>query len=196
MHLHAWLSVMLVSATRRRHRRRRLRVRSGVRRGDTAGWRLVRRCGARRHRHCRVVLGAVVHDLSSTPEVAEVAERYADQVRVIGVPGRGELDAMREFVDGTGTGAITHLADVGGSISTSSGSTANPRTRSSTTRQRSSSVPSSSSRPYALGAAAIRRRHTTSDTSAGHSSTTPLPDPVSTAGATSPSTDDQVTTAP
>jgi thiol-disulfide isomerase/thioredoxin len=50
------------------------------------------------------------------PEVAEVAERYADQVRLVGVPGRGELDAMREFVDDTGTGAITHLADIDGSI--------------------------------------------------------------------------------
>nr|MBA3289283.1 redoxin domain-containing protein [Acidimicrobiia bacterium] len=50
------------------------------------------------------------------PEVAEVAERYADRIQVIGVPGRGELDAMREFVDDTGTGAITHLADIDGSI--------------------------------------------------------------------------------
>ena len=48
--------------------------------------------------------------------MAEVAERYDDQVRVVGVPGRGELDAMREFVDDTGTGAITHLADIDGSI--------------------------------------------------------------------------------
>jgi thiol-disulfide isomerase/thioredoxin len=50
------------------------------------------------------------------PEVAEVARRYADRVQVVGVPGRGEIDAMREFVDDTGTGAITHLADIDGSI--------------------------------------------------------------------------------
>ncbi|MGD9701201.1 MAG: redoxin family protein [Acidimicrobiia bacterium] len=50
------------------------------------------------------------------PEVAEIAERYADQVSFVGVPGRGELDAMRAFVDDTGTGSLTHLADLDGSV--------------------------------------------------------------------------------
>jgi thiol-disulfide isomerase/thioredoxin len=50
------------------------------------------------------------------PEVAEVAEQYGSQVTLIGVPGRGELDEMRGFVDDTGTGALTHVADLGGDI--------------------------------------------------------------------------------
>ena len=50
------------------------------------------------------------------PEVAEVAARYADQLQVIGVPGRGELDAMQGFVDDTGIGAIRQLADLDGSV--------------------------------------------------------------------------------
>jgi thiol-disulfide isomerase/thioredoxin len=50
------------------------------------------------------------------PEVAEVAEQYGSQVTLIGVPGRGELDEMRDFVDDTGTDSLTHVADLGGDI--------------------------------------------------------------------------------
>lgn len=50
------------------------------------------------------------------PEVAEIAERYAGQVSFVGVPGRGELDAMREFVADTGTDGLPHLADLDGSV--------------------------------------------------------------------------------
>jgi thiol-disulfide isomerase/thioredoxin len=53
---------------------------------------------------------------AEAPEVADVAERYAQQVTFVGVPGRGELDAMREFVDDTGTGALSHAADLDGSV--------------------------------------------------------------------------------
>lgn len=53
---------------------------------------------------------------AEAPEVAEIAEQYASQVNLIGVPGRGELDAMTSFVDDTGTGAITHVADLNGDI--------------------------------------------------------------------------------
>ncbi len=53
---------------------------------------------------------------AEAPEVAEIAERFAGRIRVIGVPGRGELDAMRAFVDDTGTGSITHLADLDGDV--------------------------------------------------------------------------------
>jgi thiol-disulfide isomerase/thioredoxin len=53
---------------------------------------------------------------AEAPEVAEIAERYADQVRFVGVPGRGELAAMVEFIDDTGTGDLTHLADLDGSV--------------------------------------------------------------------------------
>ncbi len=50
------------------------------------------------------------------PEVAEVAERYESQVNLIGVPGRGQLDEMRDFVDDTGTGSLTHVPDLNGDI--------------------------------------------------------------------------------
>jgi len=48
--------------------------------------------------------------------VAEIAERYSGRVQFVGVAGRGELDAMQEFVDDTGTGTLTHLADLDGGI--------------------------------------------------------------------------------
>jgi thiol-disulfide isomerase/thioredoxin len=53
---------------------------------------------------------------SEAPEVAQVAERYASQVNLIGVPGRGELDEMVGFVDDTGTGSLTHVPDLNGDI--------------------------------------------------------------------------------
>jgi len=53
---------------------------------------------------------------AEAPEVAEIAERYASQVNLIGVPGRGELDAMAEFVADTGTGSLTHVTDLDGDI--------------------------------------------------------------------------------
>ena len=53
---------------------------------------------------------------AEAPEVAEVAERYAADVQLIGVPGRGEIAAMQEFVDDTGTSGITHLADLDGAV--------------------------------------------------------------------------------
>jgi len=53
---------------------------------------------------------------SEAPEVAEVAERYASQVNLIGVPGRGELDEIVDFVDDTGTRSLTHVPDLNGDI--------------------------------------------------------------------------------
>lgn len=55
------------------------------------------------------------------PDVAEVAERYGSDVRIVGVPGRGEVAAMQQFVDDTGTGAIEHVVDDDGSIWTAFG---------------------------------------------------------------------------
>lgn len=55
------------------------------------------------------------------PEVAEVAERHGDDVSVIGVPGRGQVNAMEQFVDDTGTGALEHVVDDDGSIWTAFG---------------------------------------------------------------------------
>ncbi|MGE0139356.1 MAG: TlpA family protein disulfide reductase [Ilumatobacteraceae bacterium] len=53
---------------------------------------------------------------AEAPDVAEIAERYAEQVTFIGVPGRGQLAAMREFVDDTGTSTLLHAADLDGSV--------------------------------------------------------------------------------
>ena len=50
------------------------------------------------------------------PEVAEVAEQFGSDVTLIGVPGRGELDEMRDFVDDTAPTALTHVADLNGDI--------------------------------------------------------------------------------
>ena len=35
---------------------------------------------------------------------------------VLGVPGRGEVDAMQAFVSDTGVGTITHVADTDGTL--------------------------------------------------------------------------------
>lgn len=50
------------------------------------------------------------------PTVADVAATYADDVVLIGVPGRGPDADMQRFIDDTNTRAITHVADFGGSI--------------------------------------------------------------------------------
>ncbi|MGA8045502.1 MAG: redoxin domain-containing protein [Dermatophilaceae bacterium] len=51
------------------------------------------------------------------PEVAAVAaelEESGSPVVVLGVPGRGQVPEMEDFVADTGTGAMTHLVDVEG----------------------------------------------------------------------------------
>ncbi|WP_160050419.1 redoxin domain-containing protein [Nocardiopsis sp. FR4] len=48
--------------------------------------------------------------------VAEAAERHGDRVEFLGVAGRGEVEAMRAFVDETGTGQMRHLVDDDGSL--------------------------------------------------------------------------------
>jgi hypothetical protein len=48
--------------------------------------------------------------------VAAVAAEYEGRVRFVGVPGRGELDDMREFVADTGTGSLTHVVDQDGAL--------------------------------------------------------------------------------
>lgn len=50
------------------------------------------------------------------PRVAEVAETYSGEVRIVGVPGRGQVEAMNQFVDDTGTGGLEHVVDGDGSI--------------------------------------------------------------------------------
>lgn len=50
------------------------------------------------------------------PGVADAADQLGDDVRVVGVAGRGEVPEMEGFVADTGTGAITHVVDDDGSI--------------------------------------------------------------------------------
>ncbi len=48
--------------------------------------------------------------------MAEVAAEYAGRVEVLGVAGRGEVEAMQVFVAETGTGGFRHLVDDDGSL--------------------------------------------------------------------------------
>ena len=50
------------------------------------------------------------------PGVAEAAAQVAGSVTVVGVASRGSVDEMRAFIDDTGTGGVTHVADVGGDV--------------------------------------------------------------------------------
>lgn len=50
------------------------------------------------------------------PTVARVAAQFTGRVRFIGVAGEDTVPAMTTFVQQTGTGALTHLADVTGVI--------------------------------------------------------------------------------
>lgn len=63
---------------------------------------------------------------AEAPDVAEVAAEFDGQVTVLGVPGRGEVDAMRAFVSDTGTEAFTHVVDSDGSLWTRFGVVSQP----------------------------------------------------------------------
>jgi thiol-disulfide isomerase/thioredoxin len=62
---------------------------------------------------------------SEAPQVAAAAEQVED-VTVIGVASSGSLEEMRAFVDETGAGSVTHLADVPGDIWRAFGVVAQP----------------------------------------------------------------------
>ncbi|MGH3615970.1 MAG: TlpA family protein disulfide reductase [Pseudonocardia sp.] len=53
---------------------------------------------------------------AEAPDVAEIAAEYQGRVTVLGVAGRGEVDAMQAFVSDTGVGAITHVTDTDGTL--------------------------------------------------------------------------------
>ena len=54
---------------------------------------------------------------AEAPDVAETAEAYEDEdMALVGVAGRGELDEMAAFVAETGVEGIDHIADLDGSI--------------------------------------------------------------------------------
>lgn len=48
--------------------------------------------------------------------IAEAADRHADRVEFYGIPGRGDVPEMEEFISDTGTGGMTHLVDEDGAI--------------------------------------------------------------------------------
>ena len=48
--------------------------------------------------------------------MAAVAAEFDGRVTFVGVAGRGEVDAMREFVADTGTGGFMHVVDGDGSL--------------------------------------------------------------------------------
>ncbi|MBC7274726.1 MAG: redoxin domain-containing protein [Streptomyces sp.] len=49
-------------------------------------------------------------------ETAKVAEEYEGKANVVGVAGLDSNDAMRDFVDQTGTGSFPHLSDEAGEV--------------------------------------------------------------------------------
>ena len=63
---------------------------------------------------------------AEAPGVVDAATQVGDEVTLVGVAGRGEVPAMRDFVDQTGTGAFTHVVDDDGSIWADYGVTAQP----------------------------------------------------------------------
>jgi thiol-disulfide isomerase/thioredoxin len=63
---------------------------------------------------------------AEAPDVVEAASEFEGSVEVIGVAGRGETDAMAEFVEQTGTGGLDHVVDDDGSIWTQFGVAAQP----------------------------------------------------------------------
>ncbi len=45
-----------------------------------------------------------------------VAAQFADEVTFVGIPGRGQVGPMRQFVADTGTSSFEHVSDVDGSL--------------------------------------------------------------------------------
>ena len=50
------------------------------------------------------------------PDVVAAAEQLEGEVDLVGVAGRGEVPAMEDFVEETGTGGLTHVVDADGTI--------------------------------------------------------------------------------
>ncbi|MCL3860967.1 redoxin domain-containing protein [Actinotalea sp. K2] len=53
---------------------------------------------------------------AEAPDVVDVVADLDGQVTFLGVPGLGEEDAMRSFVDDTSTGTFEHLVDADGAL--------------------------------------------------------------------------------
>ena len=48
--------------------------------------------------------------------MAAVAAEYAGRVRFLGVPSKGQVSEMAQFVADTGTGELTHVIDPDGAL--------------------------------------------------------------------------------
>lgn len=65
------------------------------------------------------------------PSIATVATEFAGKVQFVGVAGQGTIPEMKAFVRQTGTGSLTQVADVAGSVWRTTGSPSSRRSRSS-----------------------------------------------------------------
>lgn len=63
---------------------------------------------------------------AEAPEIAAAVDRLGDDVRVLGVPGRGDEPDMRAFVEDTGVGGFDHVVDADGQIWSSYGVISQP----------------------------------------------------------------------
>lgn len=63
---------------------------------------------------------------AEAPDILEAAAEFDGLIEVIGVAGRGDIDAIQQFVDQTNTGELAHLIDEDGSIWTDFGVAAQP----------------------------------------------------------------------
>ncbi len=53
---------------------------------------------------------------AEAPDVAAISAEFAGRVTFVGIPGRGEVGPMRQFVADTGTGGFQHVSDVSGAL--------------------------------------------------------------------------------
>jgi thiol-disulfide isomerase/thioredoxin len=53
---------------------------------------------------------------AEAPDINETVARFGDDVRIVGVAGRGGIDEMRGFIDDTETTGLTHVADLDGDV--------------------------------------------------------------------------------
>ncbi len=63
---------------------------------------------------------------AEAPDVVKVAAQMKSKVTFVGVAGRGQVPAMRQFVQQTNTGGFTHVVDGDGSIWSAYGVAAQP----------------------------------------------------------------------
>ena len=53
---------------------------------------------------------------AEAPDIVATAAKFRGKVDLIGVAGRGEVPAMKDFVKETGTGGFDHIVDTDGAI--------------------------------------------------------------------------------